>query len=402
MSAWSGVLVVGGGCVGSTLACALAQAGVPVQVLEPQPPPRDWPEGTVDARVYALTHASRAIFANLGIWEAIRAGGACPYERMEVWDAEGTGHIRFDAADTAECCLGHIVEQRVILKALQARLDALGVERRTDTLAGFQVAPDHVEATLASGERIRAALLVGADGARSRVRTLAGIGLDMLDYEQTAVVAAVRTERPHEQTARQRFMPTGPLAFLPLCDGRSSIVWSTTPEQAERLLEMDEAAFCEAVAEAFGHRLGKVTAAESRAAFPLRRRHARHYVQPRIALVGDAAHTIHPLAGQGVNLGLLDAAALAEVIGAARRRQRDPGQYFTLRRYERWRRGDNLLMMRAMDGFRWLFGTRRPLVREVRNLGLRLVDRAAPVKLLLARRAMGLEGDLPELARLLR
>ena len=402
MSAWSGVLVVGGGCVGSTLACALAEAGVPVQVVDPQPAPRDWPEGTVDARVYALTHASRAIFSNLGVWEAIRAGGACPYERMEVWDAEGTGHIGFDAAETGECCLGHIVEQRVILGALLARLDALGVERRTDALVGLQVAPDHVEARLASGERIRVALLVGADGARSRVRDLAGIGLDVLDYEQTAVVAAVRTERPHEHTARQRFMPTGPLAFLPLCDGRSSIVWTTTPEAAEDLLEMEEGAFCEAVTEAFGRRLGRVLSAESRAAFPLRRRHARHYVRPRIALVGDAAHTIHPLAGQGVNLGLLDAAALAQVVQEARGRLRDPGQYLTLRRYERWRRGENLLMMRAMDGFRWLFGSRQPLLREARNLGLRLVDRTAPVKLVLARRAMGLEGDLPQLARLLR
>ncbi|RMG30596.1 MAG: 2-octaprenyl-3-methyl-6-methoxy-1,4-benzoquinol hydroxylase [Gammaproteobacteria bacterium] len=400
MSAWTRVVIAGAGCVGSALACALASRGVPVVLLDPQPPPQPGARQAVDPRVYALTLASQAVLEGLGAWDAVRPG-ACPYERMEVWDAEGTGSLRFDAAETGECCLGHIVEPHRILAALAACGERFGVERRRDRVTDFQVHARHVEVWLASGDRMEAALLVGADGAGSRVRTLAGIPLDVLDYAQTAVVATVRTELPHGRVARQRFMPSGPLAFLPLADGRSAIVWTTTPEAAEELLALDEADFCAAVTEAFGRRLGRVLSAEARAGFPLRRRHAAAYVQPRLALVGDAAHTIHPLAGQGVNLGLLDAAALAQVVAQARRRGRDPGALPTLRRYERWRRGDNLMMMRAMDGFRWLFGPRPAPVREVRNLGLRLVDRLVPVKQLLARRAMGLTGDLPELARYL-
>jgi len=213
------------------------------------------------------------------------------------------------------------------------------------------------------------------------------------------VVGNVRTAEPHQETAWQRFLPTGPLAFLPLHDGRCSIVWSTTPEQAEALLALDESAFAGALADAFDQRLGSIIEVGPRGAFPLRLQHAHAYVKPGLALIGDAAHVVHPLAGQGVNLGLLDTATLAEVILDALDAGRDFASFKTLRRYERWRKGDNLLMLGVMDGFKRLFGNSLPPVRLLRNAGLNLTDAAGPLKNLIARRAMGLEGDLPRLAR---
>lgn len=221
------------------------------------------------------------------------------------------------------------------------------------------------------------------------------------NYHQKAVVAHVRPEKSHQETAWQRFLPSGPLAFLPLHDGRCSIVWSTTPEQADALLALEASAFAEALAEAFDQRLGSILEVGRRGAFPLRLQHAQTYVKPGLALIGDAAHVVHPLAGQGVNLGLLDAAALAEVILDALNAGQDFASFKTLRRYERWRKGDNLLMLAVMDGFKRLFGTALPPVRLLRNIGLNLTDAAGPLKHLIARRAMGLDGDLPRLAQMM-
>jgi 2-octaprenylphenol hydroxylase len=240
---------------------------------------------------------------------------------------------------------------------------------------------------------------VGADGRDSRVRTFAGIGVHGWAYDQQAIVATVRTAGPHEDTAWQRFLPGGPLAFLPLWDGRSSIVWSAPAAQTEALMALDEAAFAQELTIAIDGRLGEVLDVGPRGAFPLGLMQVDAYVAPRIALVGDAAHTIHPLAGQGVNLGLLDAAALAEVVGAAASQGRDPGGLSTLRRYERWRKGHNLAMALAMDGLKRLFGVNWTPVRLARSLGLNLTDRAALLKRLFMRQAMGDQGDLPALAR---
>jgi 2-octaprenylphenol hydroxylase len=254
---------------------------------------------------------------------------------------------------------------------------------------------------LDDGREFPTRLLVGADGAQSKVRQLAGIDTRGWNYEQKAVVGNVRTAEPHQATAWQRFLPTGPLAFLPLQDGRCSIVWSTTPEQVDALLALDDAAFAEALAEAFDRRLGEIIEVGPRGAFPLRLQHTRDYVKPGLALIGDAAHVVHPLAGQGVNLGLLDAATLAEVILDAITAGQEIGAFRVLRRYERWRKGDNLLMLGVMDGFKRLFSNPLPPVQLLRNLGLNLTDAAGPLKNLIARRAMGLEGDLPRLARAL-
>jgi 2-octaprenylphenol hydroxylase len=243
---------------------------------------------------------------------------------------------------------------------------------------------------LEDGSTLRARLLVGADGKHSKVRDYAGIHTRVSDYGQQALVAVVATERAHEETAWQRFLPTGPLAFLPLADGRSSIVWSASNDRAERLLELDESAFCAELGKAFGHRLGRITSCGERILFPLQRQYAEHYVAPRIALVGDASHVIHPLAGQGVNLGLKDVRELAGTLLEAGRQQRDIGSLSVLRRYERARKGDNMAMMMAMDGFKHLFGSRITPVCWVRNFGLNLVDAAQPVKNRIMRAAMGL------------
>jgi 2-octaprenylphenol hydroxylase len=227
---------------------------------------------------------------------------------------------------------------------------------------------------------------------------MAGLEVRGHDYEQRAVVCNLRCQLPHGETAWQRFLPQGPIALLPLADGRVSIVWSTTPERAAQLLEMDDESFRAAVAEASDGCLGEMLDAGPRAAFPLRMRHAPVYTRARYALVGDAAHTVHPLAGQGVNLGFLDAAALAQVVGAGLAAGRDPGDPALLRRYERWRKPENVLAMRAFDGINRLFSNDNPGLGAVRRAGLTLVDRLAPLKGVFIRRAMGLEGDLPAAA----
>jgi 2-polyprenylphenol 6-hydroxylase len=394
------VIIIGGGCVGGTLACALADAGLHVAVVEAREATADWPVDSVDLRVFAITRASERIFRSIGCWDAIERGGISPFRDMHVWDAGGAGEIHFDCAELGEPTLGYIIEQRIIQAALNARMHALPMLERLcpAELNSFERLQDGVRITLADGRVLQSVLLVGADGAESRVRGLAGIAVEARPYRQDAIVAVVTTELPHRETAWQRFLPKGPLAFLPLRDGRSSIVWSTSPQQAAELVALDEAAFLERLSESFDHRLGRVVAVEERMRFPLQRLHAAHYVAERLALIGDAAHVIHPLAGQGVNLGLLDAATLAEVILDTRQAGRDIGRLGNLRRYERWRRGDNQRMQLAMDGFKTLFGQTAAPLRLLRNAGLSLVDRSGPLKQTLARHAMGLSGDLPRLA----
>lgn len=385
----SDVLIVGGGIAGLSLAARLGGAGLSVALVDARVPDMQWPADSVDIRVYAITRASERLFADLGVWPRMLELGVSPFRDMRVWDAGGSGAVHFDSAEVGQPHLGHIIESRVIVKALVELLGtlpnvALHWPAAVETFTG------HGGVTLDDGRAFEGRLLVGADGANSRVRDAAGIHVREYDYGQRAIVAVVATERSHEETAWQRFLPTGPLAFLPLADGRSSIVWSAERAEAERLMALDDAAFCGALSQAFELRLGRVTACGERVLFPLRRRHAAAYVRPGVALIGDAAHVIHPLAGQGVNLGLGDVRELADVLIDAVARGRDPGDYAVLRRYERARKGANLAMMSAMDGFKHLFGVGAQPVRFLRSAGMNLFDAAVPLKHRIMQYAMGL------------
>lgn len=385
------VVIAGGGLVGLSLAALLGRADVRVALVEAREPQPDWPQGSVDLRVYAISRASERLLRDTGAWPAIEPY-ACAYRDMRVWDAGGDGDIHFDSAELGEPGLGYIIESRVMEKALLEVIGRLPAVTRfcPASIAAFSESDDSCAVELEDGRVLSAALLVGADGKNSRVRDQAGIHVQVSDYGQQALVAVVASERGHQDTAWQRFLPTGPLAFLPLRDGRCSIVWSATTSEAQRLLALDDRAFCAALGEAFEYRLGKVVGVGERVLFPLARQHAERSVAPRLALVGDASHVIHPLAGQGVNLGFKDVRELADVLFAARQQRRDIGALAVLRRYERARKGDNMATMLAMDGFKHLFGSRVPPVRWLRNAGLDLFDAATPVKRLIMRTAMGL------------
>ncbi|MDN5865205.1 MAG: UbiH/UbiF/VisC/COQ6 family ubiquinone biosynthesis hydroxylase [Gammaproteobacteria bacterium] len=394
------VAIVGGGPVGCVLALALARAGASTALIEAREPPA-WNEAEVDLRVYALSRASQNILARLDLWPRIAAARVSAYDAMEVWEANGRGRVHFSAAEVGEPDLGHIVEGRLLAATLAERVRAAPdiAWHCPEKLERLNVQDECIELVLSSSQRINARVAVGADGSNSPTRRLAGIEADAKPYEQSAVVAHLRPEKPHGATARQIFRPNGPLAFLPLEDGRVSIVWSTTPEEAEHLLGLDEKAFGHAVTEAGEHALGELTLESKRASFPLQRVHAKSYVAPRVVLAGDAAHVVHPLAGQGMNLGLLDAAALAEVITDAKRAGRDVDDFLVLRRYERWRHGENLAMQTALTGFKQLFGLDSEPARSLRGAGMKLFDRAQPVKRQAIRIALGTAGDLPDLAK---
>jgi 2-octaprenylphenol hydroxylase len=393
------IIIIGGGIVGATAACALGEAGIQVALVEarePVSPGKQQP----DPRVFAITRASERIFRSLGVWDAIHRQGAFAFTDMEVWDAGGDGLTHFDCADLGEPFLGHIIEPRFIQAALWQQLESIDAVSLycPACFQAISILDDRVEVTLDDAQQLTAELVIAADGARSRVRNTLGLETQRHDYRQSSLVALVKTAEPHQNTAWQRFLPGGPLAFLPMGDGWSSIVWTMPSDHVERLLTADKDVFHEELAVAFGHRLGDIVDSGEREAWPLQRMHAEHYVDARVALIGDAAHAIHPLAGQGVNLGLLDAAALVEVIVDAKQQGKDPGRRAVLRRYERWRRGDNLLMMKAMDGINQIFSNTRLPLNQVRNLGLSLVNRSVAAKRLFMEHAMGLSGDLPKLA----
>lgn len=396
------VVIVGAGIAGSALACGLRGSGLRIALVEANPVSTSLaaPLGGVsdfDRRVSAMTEASRALLESLEVWEAIAASRACPYRHMSVWDADGTGSIDFDASEVNAPLLGHIVENRVLNGALMSAVLSAGDlhlynPAKLDSLQLCEGEPSLL--TLDSGGHLRCKLLVAADGALSPVRQMADFRTREWNYGHDALVCTVQTERFHQDTAWQRFLTTGPLAFLPLSSigerHYCSIVWSADTERAQELNALDDAAFCAELGQSIEHRLGDILDVSPRASFPLRQRHAIDYVKPGVALVGDAAHTIHPLAGQGINLGLQDVAVLSREIIAARQRGEDPGQLSVLQRYQRQRKGENLLMMAAMDGFRRLFGQDQLPLRWLRNTGMRLVGRATPLKRQLMRHAMGL------------
>lgn len=400
------IAIVGGGMVGSLLAALLGDAGLDIVLLERAGVIPPQAEDAFEPRVSALTRASENLLRHVGAWEAIAAVRACPYTGMAVWDANGTGRVEFSAKELGESHLGVMVENRLLQWALtQVAVASPRVRLQCPAqLEALERLPDAWLLTLAGGGQCQARLVIGADGALSAVRRLAGIGVRETGYEQRAIVTTVRTERPHGDTARQRFSATGPLAFLPLqgADGdrhACSIVWSQDEPEAQRLLGLDDDAFCRELGFAFEHALGAITGCDARHSFPLRARHAERYAQEGLALIGDAAHAIHPLAGQGVNLGLLDAAVLAEEIRRAQERGLPWWGEDTLARYSRRRRAHNTLILNSMTVFKTLFASNNPLLVIARNLGMEATGRLLPVRQELARVAMGLAGDIPAAAR---
>ncbi|WP_290576647.1 UbiH/UbiF/VisC/COQ6 family ubiquinone biosynthesis hydroxylase [Ketobacter sp.] len=411
-TSWSGqpdILIVGAGMAGLTLAAALAEQPVSVQIIDPQLPdgPERWPN-SFDPRVSALTQASENMLRRLGAWPAMAAQRVAPFAHMDVWDGDGTGNIQFHAAEAGATHLGHIVENRVTTHALYERvLAASNVEVIATGLdkileneqGGWRI-------LLSDGRALEPTLLIGADGARSRVRDQLGFRCRTWSYGQSAIVTTVQTAQPHGDTARQVFLESGPLAFLPLREQStsrgsclSSIVWTLDDDQLEPVMALSEAEFCARLGQAFEQRLGPVLNTDRRFAFPLLQNHAVDYIQPGVALLGDAAHTIHPLAGQGINLGLLDAAVLAEEIQRALQYELPLDDFSILRRYQRRRKPHNLLLMSTMEGFKRLFGVDVPPLRVVRNLGMSFCNRHSLIKGQIMARAMGMEGDLPALAQ---
>ena len=402
------VLIVGGGPVGAS-AAALLQTGarnartpLRVAVLEPNRPAVTSTDAPLDSRVSALSRASERVLNAIGAWPLIPQSRMQPYERMRVWhesvQPRSVEVLEFDAAYAGEPNLGYIIENRLIQTAALTAFEAAGGRIIAGELTRLRVHDHHVELETSAGT-FACGLVVGADGARSSVRESIGLVAETSSYRQTAIVANVRTELSHERTAWQRFLRTGTLAFLPLADGCSSIVWSADDSAASSLLAMSQSAFEQELLRQSDAVLGAVKLRTDRLSFPLHKLTASRFTAHRCALIGDAAHVVHPLAGQGVNLGLLDAAALCELISAARRIGEDPGAQSVLRRYERWRKSEIEPIALAIDGFnRYLAHGVGPLSR-IAQRGLALVNRSDEVKRFFITRALGLGGELPQIAR---
>lgn len=393
------VVIVGGGMVGAAVACCLGGSALKVALLENRLPEPFAPEKPHDLRVSALSIASKTILEMVGAWQGVESKRCCPFQRMRVW--ETAGDTTFNSKDINASELGYIVENRVTQLALLERLpDFANIEllapcsiEAIDYLAG------RTELTLADGTKIATNMLVGADGGHSRVRQAVGLGVTSWDYNQHALVIYVETQYPQQDITWQRFVPSGPQAFLPLTGHFASLVWYNSPDEVKRLQALPMEELKRELTGAFPDCLGEIQRVLGAASFPLRRQHAQHYFKQGVALVGDAAHMINPLAGQGVNIGLLDAAALAEVLIEAGKQGKAIGDSAVLQRYERMRRNENLKMMTVMDVFYQSFSNDILPLKVLRNLGLGLAQRISPARNKVMRAAMGLEGRLPKLAR---
>ena len=395
------VIIAGGGMVGLAVACGLQGSGLRVAVLEKAQPQLFQPDDAPGLRVSAINAGSETLLQHLGVWSSILELRASSYHGMEVWDRDSFGTITFDDEQQGLSHLGHIVENQVIHQALWQRASSLSDVTLIAPAQLQQVAFGDSEAfvTLQDGTMMSARLLIAADGANSWLRNKADIPLTFWDYEHHALVANVRTVLPHDGVARQVFHGEGILAFLPLSDPHlSSIVWSISPQEASRLQSMPAALFNQQLSVAFDMRLGLCQVESERHTFPLMARYARNFAAHRLALVGDAAHTIHPLAGQGVNLGFMDAAELIGEIKRLHAQGKDIGQHLYLRRYERSRKHSAAMMLVGMQGFRELFAGTHPAKKLFRDVGLKLANNLPGVKPLMLRQAMGLN-DLPEWLR---
>ena len=403
------VVVIGGGTAGLVFTalladlCATRTPALRIALLESSPPGPLAADAELDLRVSALAPASRAILTRLGLWQLLPAARVSPYSRMCVWQAAGQAgdsrSISFDAAELGEAELGYIVENRAVRQVAWQHIENLAGVSCFTAAAPTELIQDTDSSTItfADGQAITTKLVVAADGARSWSRQQLGVTYHEQGYGQAGVVSHIITELPHQATAWQRFLPEGPVALLPLADGRSSLVWSCPDEQARELLAADAQTFASQLETALDGALGRIECTTPRVSFPLAKGYAETYTGRRFALIGDAAHRVHPLAGQGANLGLLDAASLAEQLACHLQHPlADPGDPLVLRRYERARKGDNLLTMGAMDLLNQVF---MPPFGEWAGMGMEMVDRIRPLKSRLARYAMGQARDLPAAAQ---
>ena len=394
------IVIVGGGMVGAAVACSLGGSTLKVAVVEsalPQPFEISQPH---DLRVSALSIASKNILETVGAWAGIESKRVCPFKRMRVWETAGDTEFCSDAIDHP--ALGYIVENRITQLALLERLQAFDNITLISpaNIKKIRYAPGEISEVELDDERILTAkVLVAADGGQSRVRQTVGLGVTSWDYKQHAMVIYIETAYEQQDITWQRFLPSGPQAFLPLPGHYGSIVWYNSPDEVKRLKALSYDALKEELVKAFPDCLGEVNKVLGVGSFPLKRQHAQNYVKPGVVLVGDAAHMINPLAGQGVNIGLLDAAALGEVLIDAAKKGLALGDISVLKRYEQLRRNENLKMMTVMDVFYQVFSNEILPIKLIRNLGLGLAERLLPAKNKVMRSAMGLEGKLPKLAR---
>ena len=383
------VAVAGGGVVGAACALALARAGLQAALVEARPAPR-WLAERPDLRVFALAPDNAALLDALGVWPQVVRARAQPYRKMRVWDAGGGDELAFDAATLARDELGWIVENGLLVDRLWAALVAAGVQVHCPArVQGMEQDEAGVRLQLDDGTRLEARVAVAADGGASELRRLAGLDVDAHDYGQRGVVAFIETADPHQETAWQRFLPTGPLALLPFTQGRSSIVWTLPEAEAARVLALDDAAFAVALTDASAARLGRAVPVSERAAFPLRRQLVRQQVAGRVLVLGDAAHVVHPLAGQGVNLGLRDVAALRTEVESAQARRVDWASAHRLQRWARRRRSDNTVSAYAFEGINRLYSNADPLAVLARGPLLGLAGKLPPLTRALWRHAAG-------------
>lgn len=402
MSAQRSIVICGGAFAGLALALAFRQGlgpGIPVIVADPALAMRP----SRDPRATAIVAACRRLFEALGVWQEI-APTAQPILDMVVTDSKLEDATRpvfltFGGHVEPGEPFAHMVENRYLIDALAARAEKEGIDLRATAVSGFDANADGVDVTLADGTVVNASLLVAADGARSKLRERAGIATHGWDYDQSGIVVTVGHERDHGGRAEEHFLPAGPFAILPLTGKRSSLVWTETRAEAARIVALGEGEFHDELEKRFGLHLGEVKAIDKPRAFPLGYFVARSFVSERMALVGDAAHVIHPIAGQGLNMGLKDVAALAEVVVDAARLGMDLGQADVLERYQRWRRFDTMAMGVATNSLNFLFSNESNLLRTVRDIGLGLVDRAPPLKSAFIRQAAGLSGEVPRLLK---
>ncbi len=394
------IIISGAGLTGCTLAALLAKQGISSTIIESSNSAFKSSSARKDPRILSLTPATKRILSSIDIWHQLPVGKIGGFEKIHIWDDDTKADIVFNCSDVCAPALGYIVGQAVLQEVLEKLINSIPI---INTMTGVTIASyieddGMINCELSDGRVIKSRLLVGADGANSQIRNLAGIAVECIDYHQKAVACIVQTQIPHDKIARQRFLSTGPLAFLPMHEeNQCGVVWSTQSELADALLVLDDREFCLALEEAFESRLGEVQRCEQRVGFKLHRNQALSYFNRLCVLVGDAAHTVHPLAGQGANLGITDAAVLSQLLQQAKLDDRMLVSRQVLRNYERWRKTENKKMTLILEGLKNFFEAENDLVSFIRGNGMMMINHSPFIKNRIMKYAMGLSGDVPSI-----